>query len=140
MENTGLAAIRAAAGGDKDVVSKPEHDAALADAATTASAEGAKKGTAAERSRIQAIVGAPEAKGREALAQSLAFDTDLAPEAAIKVMKAAPIEKASRLEGNVPNPKVQTGDPGSDADGAKTALAGALTRQLAKLGKTPKAT
>lgn len=53
------------------------------DAPATASADDAK-------GRIKAILEAPEAKGREAMAKHLAFDTDQTAEAAIELLKVAP--------------------------------------------------
>ncbi len=47
-----------------------------------ARSEGAK----AERARIAAILSLPEAKGQEAAAHALAFDSDAAPEAARKTL------------------------------------------------------
>jgi len=95
-----------------------------------ANADGRKAGATAERARIRAIVGAPEAKGREALAQSLAFDTDLVPEQALAVMKSAPEAKASRLDGLVPQPKVEATEAPEKAAGA--GLAAAVDRRIAK--------
>lgn len=48
--------------------------------------EGEKLGATAERTRIQAILGLPEAAGREASAQHLAFTTDLSAETAKGVL------------------------------------------------------
>ncbi|MGU3449628.1 S49 family peptidase [Methylobacterium sp. 391_Methyba4] len=45
---------------------------------------------ASERARFRAIMDAPEAKGREAQARELAFNTSLTPETAIAILKAAP--------------------------------------------------
>jgi hypothetical protein len=133
----GLAAIRAAAGGDQpnDAVSKADHDAAaIAAAAQTASADGAKRGGADERARIQLIVSSPEAKGRETLAQSLAFDTDLTPEQAIKALKASPVEMKSRLDGNVPNPRVEV----TEGDKPGTPNPNAMSAFLKKKGMQPR--
>lgn len=44
----------------------------------------------AERTRIQAITGCDEAKGRESLATHFAMETDMSPEAAKKALAAAP--------------------------------------------------
>ncbi|MDP1866992.1 MAG: S49 family peptidase [Bradyrhizobium sp.] len=44
--------------------------------------EGAKEGATAERSRISAILGSDEAKGRSTLAHYLAFETDMSADAA----------------------------------------------------------
>lgn len=57
--------------------------APAAPAPATASADDAK-------GRIKAILDAPEAKGREAMAKHLAFDTDQTAEAAIALLKVAP--------------------------------------------------
>lgn len=43
-----------------------------------------------ERTRVGAIIGSEEAKGRETLASYLAFETDLDPAAADKMLKASP--------------------------------------------------
>jgi ClpP class serine protease len=44
----------------------------------------------AERTRIAGILNAAESEGREALARTLALETDLSPEAAQKILNAAP--------------------------------------------------
>lgn len=44
-----------------------------------------------ERARIKAILNAPEAKGREALAHAIAFETTHDAETAIKLLAAAPV-------------------------------------------------
>jgi len=62
------------------------HEAAL----TTARAEGAST----ERSRITAILRSETATGREAQAIALALDTDIAADAALKVLAATPIVMA----------------------------------------------
>jgi ATP-dependent protease ClpP protease subunit len=49
----------------------------------------------AERQRIAAIMQAPEAKGREDLAAHFAYETDIAPEAAIKALAKAPTAVAN---------------------------------------------
>lgn len=49
-----------------------------------------------ERTRIQAILEHPEAQGREALARTLAFTTDMSPETAAPILTAAPM--AATLE------------------------------------------
>lgn len=96
-------------------------------------ADGRKAGVTAERARIKAIVAAPEAKGREALAQSIAFDTDLAPEQALAMLKSAPeAARASRLDGLVPQPKLSTDEPVAESDAVKAGLAGAVNRMVAK--------
>lgn len=144
---TGLAAVLAAVGlsaDSKDVVSR----AALDSAITAALLEGEKAGVikagvdagkikaeaaAAANTRTKAIITAPEAKGREALAHSIAFDTELGHDQAINMLKAAPeAQKVSRLDGNVPAPKIDTVDTTSDASTASAGLAAATQRLIAK--------
>jgi ClpP class serine protease len=70
------------------------------------------EGSKDERARVKAIIDNPEAKGREQLAKTLAFETEMSPAAAELVLKSAP--KASETTANplhaamagVPNPKV----------------------------------
>lgn len=50
-----------------------------------------------ERGRIDAILSAPEAKGRQALAQHLALKTNMPSAAAVDVLKASPEEKTESL-------------------------------------------
>lgn len=103
-------------------------------ARTEGNAEGLKEGAAAERARIKAIVSSEKAKGREQLAQSLAFNTNLSAEEAITVLGDAPeAQKGSRLGGLVPQPKV---DAQEAADGqtapAKAGLAAAVQKRIEK--------
>ncbi len=51
--------------------------------------EGKKAGATAERARIKAIVGSPDAKGREGLAAHFAYDTELTVETADAALKAS---------------------------------------------------
>lgn len=62
---------------NEDMIAKAEHDAAVAAART----DGIKAGVTSERSRINAIMALPEAKGRETTALHLATTTDIAVEA-----------------------------------------------------------
>lgn len=57
--------------------------------------EGRAAGTAEERTRIAAILTHAEAEGREPQARALAFDTDLTPEQAAKVLAASPKQPAA---------------------------------------------
>ena len=60
--------------------------------------EGAKAQAAQKaQERIKAVLSLPEAKGREDLAKELAFETDLTPEAAAKILAAAPQAQANPL-------------------------------------------
>lgn len=63
----------------------PTAEQAAADAASAAATA-----RAAERERVKAITTHPEAEGRAALASHLAMETDLSPEAAAGILKAAP--------------------------------------------------
>jgi signal peptide peptidase SppA len=65
---------------------KATNDAAIAKAAADA--------RTAERARVKAITGSPEAKGRETLAEHFAHNTDMSPEAAVEALKAAPKAEA----------------------------------------------
>lgn len=83
---------------------------------------GASEGAAAERARIHDILAHDEAKDRPALAQSLAFNTDMTVEAAAKLLaKAAKESKPSQFASfdaamrNSGNPNV-----GADAEASDT--------------------
>jgi signal peptide peptidase SppA len=84
-----------------------------------------------ERARIGAILTLPEAQGREALARSLALETELDAEACRRILTAAPTATAAapnRLEAAmaaVPNPKIGLGaaDPESAQSEAMRVLA-----------------
>jgi hypothetical protein len=148
---SGLAAVLAAVGlssDSKDTVSR----AALDSAITAALVEGEKAGVikagvdadkikadaaVATNARIKSIITAPEAKGRESLAHSIAFDTELSHEQAVSMLKAAPeAQKVSRLDGNVPAPKIDASEPGTLAT-ASASLAAATQRLIEKTyGKT----
>lgn len=145
-KTSGLAAVAAAA----DAISKTDHDASLAtvrtqaeadktSAVATATAAGVKDGATAERTRIKAILGSEQAKGRDGLAQHFAFNTDMTPEQAQAALDQSPKAEASkgRLDGAVPQPKVDAVDSKAAADAPVLALRGNLTQQLAKIGKAP---
>lgn len=145
---SGLAAVLAAVGlsaDSKDTVSR----AALDSAISAALLEGEKAGVikagvdadkikteaaGATSARIKSIITAPEAKGREGLAHSIAFDTELSHEQAVSMLKASPeAAKVSRLEGNVPAPKIDASE-GADQTAASAGLAAAVQRRIAKAG------
>lgn len=113
---TGLAAVAAAT----DAIAKTDHDAAVVSATHSAKAEGLKEGATAERARCKAILGAKDSKGREEMAQHLAFETDMAADAAIALLgkspaKAdAPAKSASAPRLSVPQPSVDAGGPQDD--------------------------
>lgn len=83
----------------------------------------------AERARIQAITTAPEAKGREALAQHLAFKTRTSAKAAIAMLAAAP--KGSRLAGAV-DPAIGASAPGGVGSGTGAGTAAAALKAAAR--------
>lgn len=72
-----------------------------------------------DRKRIAAILRAPEAKGREALAQFLALETDLPVKAAIGALKASPAAAKGKLAAamaTTAQPDLGTGAPANDGD------------------------
>lgn len=100
-----------------------------------------------ERTRIAAILRAPESTGRSALAQALAFDSDMAPDAAAKLLAtaaqeqpaapaaAAPAAKPAAAQSplaaamaSVPNPAVgpDSGAAAADADSPEALAASAI--------------
>jgi len=75
----------------------------------------------AERQRIAAILNSPEAQGREALARVLAIESDLDPEAARRILAAAPAaapapapNQFAQAMAQIPNPKVGTSPTGDE--------------------------
>jgi capsid assembly protease len=113
---------------DASAAAAVDHTAALA----SARGEGKAEGVSSERTRIKAIMTSAQAKGREQLAQSLAFNTDLPAEQAITVLGDAPeAVRGSRLDGLVPQPKVAAEENNPDPNAAARAgLAGAVQRQI----------
>lgn len=90
----------------------------------------AKAAVAAERKRIGTILSAEDAKGREELARTLAIETDLDADAALKILRAAPLAAAVAPKGNtagfdqlmaqVNNPDISaTPQDAEDAEAAK---------------------
>jgi hypothetical protein len=136
---TGLAAVYAAAGLSMDAKDSVSRDA-LSSAITAALAEGEKVGlqkagndatkigadaTAAANVRAKTILCHAEAKGREGMAQHLAFDSNMAADAAVAMLKAAPKgQSQSRLDGSVPDPKLAADEnSGQQMDAAATGAA-----------------
>ncbi len=109
--------------------------------AANARSEGEKTGAQAAQARIKAILTAPDATGRSELANHLAFNTAMSVEGAIATLKATPAQAAAKQGSRLDTlmgehaPKVDAVDSGKD--GHVAALAGAVTRQLAQLGKKP---
>ncbi|RVU13156.1 S49 family peptidase [Methylobacterium oryzihabitans] len=71
-------------------ITEADHAAAVASARSAGETAGQAAGAASAKTRIQAILGADEANGRETLAQHFAFQTDLPAEAAVAALGAAP--------------------------------------------------
>jgi signal peptide peptidase SppA len=94
-------------------IAKSDHDRVVADTERTALSLGFQEAT----KRISAILTSSEAKGREELAQHMAFSTEMPAEAAIALLGKAPTASApvepthSRLSGQVPNPNVAPDAP-----------------------------
>lgn len=85
-------------------VSKATHDAAVTASGAAGKTEGAAEGAKAAQARIKAILGAEQAKGREGLAQHLAFETDTPVDAALALLDKSPKASATpsieqRMEG-----------------------------------------
>lgn len=133
---TGLAAIRAAAEPSESNAAPTDHAAAFAQARAEGEMAGAQiarnDAVAQERTRMSAILGSAEAKGRESLAQHLAFNTSMSAEDAVATLAKASVEQvssSSRLDGNVPAPVVSS-DPPPQEQGA--GLAAAVQRMVGK--------
>ena len=125
-----------------DAVSKTDHETAVATATATAKAAGEKSGAQAAQERIKAILTHKEAAGRDALASHLAFSTVVTVEDAAAMLAAAPKSEAakpgSRLDALMEKeqPKVEIAETSGPA-AVSAGLAAAVTKQLAKIGKTP---
>jgi ClpP class serine protease len=124
-------AIEQAAGGAQaqpasDQATAQDHAAAL----DAARAEGTKAGATAERARIAAILNHPEAKGREAVAQALALQSDMTAEAVAVALAATPKANGGILAtamGQLKDPDI--GSP--DAPQAKAAAGSLMTDIMA---------
>lgn len=103
----------------------PVAPAAPAAAAPVPAAPAAPDAAATERARIQGIVGSDEAKGRDALAQHLAFNTTMSVEDAKKALAASPVAGAANplaaAMSTVANPKVGV-DAGTSGEPAKVSI------------------
>jgi signal peptide peptidase SppA len=123
-----LDAAVAKARAEEQAKAKEASDAAVKTAAAEAEAKAkteakaeAEKAEMAAKTRVSAILGHAEAKGREDLAKHLAFDTDMTAEAAAAVLKASPkgSSLAARMAGTNPN-------VGNDGDPPKPAEASSV--------------
>lgn len=129
-QKSGLAAVLAAITGKQpagDTVARTDHMSAIEAAVTQAFGEGETAGklagaapaVTAERSRIKAITGGDNAKGRESLAAHFAFDTEMTAEAANAALAAAPkteAPKGNRLDALMPNNNPNLKEPGASND------------------------
>lgn len=92
---------------------------AQAAALNMARAEGMKAGATAERARLAAILNHPEAKGREALAVSLALESDMEAEAAARVLaqagKSQALNPLAQAMAGIPEPGVGPDAPRGQA-------------------------
>lgn len=86
QKETAMSADKDKAVESPTAITQAQHDAALADARTSAAAE-ARQG---ERDRISAIVNHEAAEGRKDLAMSLAMNSDMTVESAAKVLESSP--------------------------------------------------
>lgn len=77
-------------GDDSMSITQEAHDAALATARTDAEKAGSTAGATAAKTRIKAILACDEAKGRTAMAEHLAYDTEMTAEAAVALLAKAP--------------------------------------------------
>lgn len=131
---------------DATTVSRAQRDAAIAIAFAQGEASAVEnmKVNAAKTAnvRIAAILKHPNASGREQIARHLAFETNMAPEAAVMALATTPQllpVRQSRLFA-VPNPKVDLGSDGTglnDASSAGGTLSASIDRSLAKMGLAP---
>lgn len=138
-QKSGLAAVLAAITGKQpagDAIPRADHMTAIEAAVTQAFGEGETAGqlaasttaVTAERTRVKAIMGSDNAKGRETLAAHFAFDTDMSAEAATAALAAAPKTaepaKGSRLDLLMPGAAPSLKEPGISNDPAADAGAG----------------
>ena len=134
---TGIAAVLAAVGIGADSRDSVPRDA-LNSAITAALAEGEKAGvikagndrvtitaeaTTAAHTRAKAILGHAEAKGREELALSLAFDSDMSAENAAAMLAKAPKAAPASRMGTPPNPDVKPGEQQQEPEAGASLLA-----------------
>ena len=108
-----------------------ELEAAHPDLCKQLVSKGEKEGIEKERKRISAVLDSDDAKGRGALAQHLAFNTDLTPEAIGTALKAVPAkaetstpekktpEKVSGFDdvmASIANPDIEAGSENEDGE------------------------
>lgn len=115
-----------------------EQAVAVAQAAAAGRADGHAEGVTAERERISAILTSAEAEGRTKLAHRLAFQTDMAAEAAIAVLadaeQAKPEAAGSVLKSLMADQSARLGEDTDDASESSKA-AGILGNYHAATGR-----
>jgi signal peptide peptidase SppA len=79
--------------------------------------QGMADGVVQERKRISAILNHEAAAGREAQAKTVALETDLAPEAAVKLLESFPIAKLEVKSDQFSQHMATLGNPDVGADG-----------------------
>lgn len=111
-------------------------EAQMGAAVDAARVEGQTQGAAEATARIKSILTSDEAQGREATAMSLAFDTDLSPDAAIKVLGTTPQNTLGSIEQRLAGEAEFGGDDASGASGEKAASgwAAAVANANARFG------
>ncbi|MGJ5029071.1 hypothetical protein ACQR1I_19690 [Bradyrhizobium sp. HKCCYLS2038] len=111
-ENTPISAHQAANEQGSDVVSQ------IRDARSAGLTEGIRQGSMQERERIKSILMAESAKGREALAQYFAFETDFAAEIALGALTKSPAARGSldQAMANEVKPRLGPGGERSSAE------------------------
>lgn len=98
-----------------DTIARADHEAAVAAARAEGEASGRKAGRTEAHARVKAILGAEEAKGREALASHFAFETEMAAEAAVAALKVSPAAAAPPKAGTPPIAERLAGSEGLGA-------------------------
>lgn len=115
-------------GADAAVYTEQQMTSAKAERFEAGKREGAKESATAERARVKAILTGDNAKGREEMAQHLAFDTDLGADQANALLGKSPkaeptptkpagrLDKAIAANGGSPNVGSEAGDDGETAE------------------------
>jgi signal peptide peptidase SppA len=102
--------------------------------------EGMRQGQQQERERIGAIVAAEAAKGREQLAQHLAFATDMSAEIALSTLEAAPMKVELKPQASVTGfeqamASVDNPDIDPDGDEQEEDDADAVAKRIARFSQ-----
>jgi len=101
-----------------DTARSEGHSAGRTEGHVAGRAEGLKEGATSERTRVSAILGSDEAKGRTTLAHHLAFDTDMSADSAKTMLGKAAQEVSADAGKDLLSPKMDKVDnPKVGADG-----------------------